>query len=364
MSNRPLETTRPLPARVRRPPATWRVPRLVWMQTLAPFALRQMRADVAQFTNGMMPVASPVPTVVTIHDMSLTLYPRYHPPRRVLLNRPLVDIAARRADAIITVSQSARHDIVRLYGVAPERVHVVHEAAAPHFRPVIDAATLARVRQAYGLAERFILYVGTIEPRKNLPMLIEAFGRHYRAGHLPHQLVCAGPYGWLCGDVERLIERQGITQAVRITGYVPFEDLPAIYSLAEMFVFPSVYEGFGLPVIEAMACGTPAIVADVPALTEVSGGAAVHVPTLDAEALGEALIALATSAEMRAEASQRGLERAAAFSWRRAALETLAVYRQVANRRGATAPAFTPVTAEPSSQPGPPAAAARGSQRQ
>jgi glycosyltransferase involved in cell wall biosynthesis len=151
---------------------------------------------------------------------------------------------------------------------------------------------------------------------------------------------------------------------VRITGYVPFEDLPAIYSLAEMFVFPSVYEGFGLPVIEAMACGTPAIVADVPALTEVSGGAAVHVPTLDAEALGEALVALATSAEMRAEVSQRGLERAAAFSWRRAALETLAVYRQVASRRGATAPAFTPVTAEPSSQPGPPAAAARGSQRQ
>ena len=332
------------------------------MQGLAPRELRQLGTDVVHFTNGMMPVASPLPTVVTIHDMSLTLYPQYHPPRRVLLNRPLVNLAARRADAIITVSESARRDIVSVYGVAPSRVHVVHEAAAPSFTPVADLARLHHVRSAYGLADRFILYVGTIEPRKNLPMLIEAFARRKQAGDLPHQLVCAGPYGWLCADVERLIDRLRLRDQVRFTGYVSFADLPALYTMAEMFVFPSVYEGFGLPVIEAMACGTPVVTADVAALAEVAGGAAVHVASLDVEALGETLVALANDPERRAALSARGLERAREFSWRRAALETLAVYRHVVEGRR-TADRFMAAPGERAAASGPPAAAARTSQR-
>jgi anaerobic magnesium-protoporphyrin IX monomethyl ester cyclase len=330
ISNRSIETTRPLPSTVRRIEGGRRLPRLVWMQTRVPQLLREIAADVVHFTNGMMPVVSTAPTVVTIHDMSLTLYPRYHPRRRVILNRPLVDLAARRANAIITVSESARKDIIRLYGVAPARVHVIHEAAAPAFQPITDPAVRARVRARYGLAERFILYVGTIEPRKNLPMLIEAFAERRRAGDLPHQLVCAGPYGWLCGDVARIIERLQLEGAVRVTGYVPFDDLPAIYSLAEMFVFPSVYEGFGLPVVEAMACGTPVVTADVSALAEVGGGAVAHVPSLDVDALGEELVSLARSRERREHLSALGLQRARTFSWRRAAQETLAVYRRIA----------------------------------
>jgi glycosyltransferase involved in cell wall biosynthesis len=363
VSNRSVETSQPLPAHVRVSTSPWRVPRLVWMQALAPRELRRLGADVVHFTNGMMPIASSIPTVVTIHDMSLTLYPQYHPPRRVLLNRPLVNLAARRADAIITVSESARRDIVRIYGVAPSRVHVVHEAAAPCFTPVADPGRLQRVRAAYGLGERFILYVGTIEPRKNLPMLIEAFSRRTRSGDLPHQLVCAGPYGWLCADVDRLIDRLQLRRQVRFTGYVSFEDLPALYSMAEIFVFPSVYEGFGLPVIEAMACGTPVITADVPALTEVAGGAAVHVASLDVGALGDALVALAGDRERRADLSARGLERARAFSWRRAAIETLAVYRQVVDGRRMTADRFATPPAERATSSGSPAAAARTSQR-
>ena len=197
-----------------------------------------MRADIAHFTNGIVPLASPVPTVVTIHDMSLTMYPRYHPPRRVVLNRPLVDLAARRADAIITVSQSAKQDIVRLYGLPPDRVHVVHEAAAPSFHPIDDARELEPRASLYALPDRFILYVGTIEPRKNLPILIEAFAKRQKSGDLAHQLVCAGPYGWLSRDIEERIDRLQIAGAVRFTGYVPFDDLPALYNLAEMFVFP------------------------------------------------------------------------------------------------------------------------------
>jgi glycosyltransferase involved in cell wall biosynthesis len=330
VSNRPVDTSRPLPPAVHVATSSWGAPRLVWMQTLAPRLLRRLGADVVHFTNGMVPVSSGVPTVVTIHDMSLTLYPRYHPPRRVLLNRPFVDLAARRADAIITVSDSAKADIVRLYGLSPERVHVVHEAAAPSFRPVLERDELRRVKERYGLSDRFILYVGTIEPRKNLPTLIEAFARHHKRGDLPHQLVCAGPYGWLSGDINERVERLNIGRAVRFTGYVPFEDLPAIYSLAEMFVFPSVYEGFGLPVVEAMASGTPVITSHVAALAEVAGGAVQYVDRLDADALGEAMTTLGRDRLRRKELSTLGLARARTFSWERAARETLAVYRLTA----------------------------------
>src|SRR6185436_10123435 len=236
--------------------SAWRTPRMLWMQTQARRLLRRIGADVVHFTNGMVPIASPVPTVVTIHDMSLTMFPRFHPARRIWLNRPLVDLAATHADAIITVSESAKRDIVRLYGVEPHRVHVVHEAAAPAFRLIRELVELRRVRQRYDLADRFILGVGTIEPRKNLPKLIEGFARRRKSGDLPHQLVCAGPYGWHARDLGHLIERLGVEDVITFTGYVPFEDLAALYSLAEMFVFPSLYEDFELPMVEAMACGT------------------------------------------------------------------------------------------------------------
>jgi glycosyltransferase involved in cell wall biosynthesis len=298
------------------------------MQTLGPRAIRRARVDVVHFTNGMIPLVSPAPCVVTIHDMSLTLWPQFHPPRRVMLNRPLVNLAARRAAAIITVSESAKRDIVRLYRLPPERVHVVHEAASPAFTRIFRARVLARVKQAYNLPNRFVLYVGTIEPRKNLPNLLEGFARRVKTGDLPHQLVCVGPYGWRSRDVNAQIERLGIGGAVRFVGYVPFADLPALYSLAEMFVFPSLYEGFGLPVIEAMACGTPVITGRISALTEVSGGAVEQAEGLDAESIGDAIVRLAQRRERREELSARGLERSQMFSWARAARETLEVYRQ------------------------------------
>lgn len=330
ISNTSVDLTTPLPPHVKTLVAASRLPRLLWMQTHAPRLLRRINADVVHFTNGMLPLASPVPTVVTIHDMSLTMYPAFHPMRRVLLNRPLVNLAARRADAIITVSEAAKRDIVRLYGLDPCRVHVVHEAAAPSFRVMRDPFELQRVRERYGLAERFILYVGTIEPRKNLPKLIEAFARRRVAGDLPHQLVCAGPYGWLSADIESQIDRLRVRDAVRFTGYVPFDDLPALYNLAEMFVFPSVYEGFGLPVIEAMACGTPVVIGRVAALQEVAGDAAECVDPLSVESLGDAIVTLARSRERREDLTRRGLARALGFSWSRAASETLNVYRHAA----------------------------------
>jgi glycosyltransferase involved in cell wall biosynthesis len=328
----------------------------VWLQTGAPRLLEDLGVDVVHFTNGMVPISRRMPTIVTIHDMSLTMFPGYHPLRRVLLNRPLVDIAARRADAVVTVSQSAKRDIVRLYGLPAERVHVVHEAAAPSFHRVVDRAALERVRSRYRLADRFILYVGTIEPRKNLPCLIEAFAGRRRAGEVPPQLVCVGPYGWLSRDIEKRIERLGLRGAVCFPGYVPFDDLPAVYTLAEMFVFPSLYEGFGLPVIEAMACGTPVITGSVAALAEVGGDAVELIEQPGSEALGEAMASLARDAERRHELSRRGIARAQRFSWTRAARETLAVYRQAAAGAGRAAVVASPEYPERAVRPAAPAA--------
>src|SRR5437763_235314 len=333
LSNRDVETTSPLPPTVRVAVSGRQMPRMVWMQLGAPAALHALDADVAHFTNGMVPIASPAPTVVTIHDMSLRMYPRYHPLRRVLLNLPLVDLAAKRADAIVTVSESAKHDIVRLYALNPDRVHVVHEAAAPSFHRVTDPAELDRVRRRYGLADRTVLYVGTIEPRKNLPKLVEAFASRHRAGELPHQLVCVGPYGWVSRGLEDVMRRSKVADAIRFTGYVPFEDLPALYSLAEIFVYPSMYEGFGLPVIEAMACGAPVVTGRAAALAEVGGDAVEKVDRIDADGFGEAMVRLARDPQRRAELSARGLARAAQFSWTRAARQTVNIYREVARTR-------------------------------
>src|SRR5438046_48684 len=171
--------------------------------------------------------------------------------------------------------------------------------ATPSRKRGLDPAGLERVRRRYGIDDRVIRYVGTIEPRKNLPRLVEAFASRRGTGELSHQLVCVGPYGWLSRGLEDRIARLNVAHAINFTGYVPFEDLPALYSLAEMFVYPSMYEGFGLPVIEAMACGAPVITGRTPALAEIGGGAVEGLDRIEPDALGAALVALARSRDRR-----------------------------------------------------------------
>jgi glycosyltransferase involved in cell wall biosynthesis len=356
ISNKPVATEQPLPRHVVVHAADRFPIRAVWMQGIAARVLDRIGADVAHFTNGMMPVTASTPCVVTIHDMSLRLYPWCHPLRRIVINRPLQLVSIHRADAIVTVSHSTRRDLLRLHRVPPDRVCVVHEAASRAFRPVRDATTLAALRARLDLPERFVLYVGTVEPRKNLGRLVDAFAAA-RVRGVPHHLVCVGPYGWRSRGLADRIARLGITPYVHFLGYQPFETLPALYSLSEFFVFPSLYEGFGLPVVEAMSCGTPVLTSSSSSMVEIVADAAITVDPLDTDALVAAITQLAADPALRARLAATGSSRAAAFSWTQAARDMLQVYRFAAGR-AASAPAAHPA-ATPSEVVTSPGAVAR-----
>jgi glycosyltransferase involved in cell wall biosynthesis len=329
ISNQAIDVSQPLPRHVRVYDKLRFPLRVGWMQLLAGRVLNDIRADVAHFTNGMIPLGTSAARVVTIHDMSLKLYPECHPMRRRLINRPLSTLAANVADAIVAVSHSARRDLLAFHNIPEERITVLYEAAGPAFTVIDDEVKRARIRMRYALPERFALYVGAIEPRKNLPRLVEAFAAARNVG-IPHELVCVGPYGWSSRDLYAYVDRLGMRRAVHFTGYVPAEDLPVIYNLSEFFVFPSIYEGFGLPVVEAMACGTPVITSNTSSLDEIAATAALTVDPYEVEALTRAIVLLAGDAGLRHALSQRGLARAREFSWARSAKEMLALYARVA----------------------------------
>lgn len=299
-----------------------------WMQAIAPRLLHDLQPSLAHFTNSIAPLACPVPLVLTIHDMSLFLHARTQPLRSLLTVRPLMPLAARHAAAIITISQHARCDIIRLLKVDPAKVHVVYNAPSQRYQPVTDAAELDRVRRQYGLPDQFVLYVGTFEPRKNIPRLLRAFAQVRRARPAA-RLVMAGQLGWKHRAIWQELEVQSLTDAVQWLGYVPGSDLPALYSLASVFAFPSVYEGFGLPVAEALACGTPVLTSQDSALAEVAGDAALLIDPLNVESIAHGLLRLLTDQSLCARLRLRGFRRVAEFSWARAAAETAHVYESI-----------------------------------
>lgn len=327
-SNRPLGPLEPELAQAR--PVVSRLPskRLIWMQSLLPALIQRSQPDLCHFPNAMAPLWQPQPFVLTIHDASLFLYSHYHPRMRLLSIRLTLPLLARRAAAVICVSHHARAELVRILKLDPEKVYVVYEAAPAGYRPVADPHELERLRRKYRLPERFLLHVGTLEPRKNLPRLVRALHQIRQRG-CDISLVLVGAQGWHLNGLGQEIEHLGLQDAVRFTGYVPGEDLPGLYSLATLFVFPSLYEGFGLPPIEAMACGAPVLSSDRGSLPEICDGAAYMVDPEDEQALADGLLALLGDAEWRAELSRRGQARARAFSWEKAARETALVYRRV-----------------------------------
>lgn len=296
--------------------------RSAWMQLVLPWILRRVRPDLVHFTNYLAPLACPVPYVVSVHDMSMTLFPEYHTAKKRLLTSTLVPTVARGARLVLTPSEATRRDVIRLLGLDPRRVRVVPYAPGPAFTPTREGPQ--RLAATYGIEPPYFLYVGTLEPRKNLARALRAF--RAVAPALPgHRFVLVGQRGWKCEDVLREAEAAG--DRVLMPGYVAEEDLPLLYAHAAALVYPSLYEGFGLPVVEAMACGTPVITSRGSSMEEVAGGAALLVDPGDEADIARALREVAGDAALAASLRRRGRERAAAFTWTRTARETAEAYR-------------------------------------
>jgi glycosyltransferase involved in cell wall biosynthesis len=314
-------------------PTPNRPARLLWEQCLLPLQLRQQGVKLLHSPHHTMPLVAPgCRQVVTFHDLTFFLLPARYPASRRLYFQAVSRASARRADALIVPSETVKGDVMRILAVPQSRITTVYEAPAPVFRPIEDDAMLAQVRRKYRLPHRFILNVGSLEPGKNRACLIQAFNELRRRG-LEHRLVIVGQRAWKYEDDFELVERLGLGEAVLFTGYVPAEELAALYNCAELFVFPSLYEGFGLPVLEAMACGVPVVTSNVSAMPEVAGDAALLIEPRDIEGLADAMERPLRHSRVRASLRSRGLKRAAQFSWERAARETVAVYERTAAGR-------------------------------
>ena len=282
-------------------------------------------------------------TVLTVHDLSAALFPETHPRVRAEIWRAEFPRRLKRADRIIAISEHTRRDLVEVYQVDPGTIDVVYYGCRPIFRPLERCVTEAAVRKM-SIRFPYILYVGAIEPRKNIMRLVDAFHRLKRSSAAPHRLVLGGPLAWKSEGILRGLEDRGIPYhvfggeraeeagdaEVLITGFIPNELLPPLMNGADLFVFPSLYEGFGLPPLEAMACGTPVITSTASSLPEVVGSAGITVPPDDTEKLASEMERVLCNAELRMEMREKGIRQAARFSWEACAREVLRIYGEVA----------------------------------
>jgi len=301
---------------------------LVRVPVFLAFELRRRPVDVlhVQYT---APPFCPAPVVATIHDLAFEHLPETFTRRGAFQLKLTVRGTARRAARIATVSEFSRQDLLKTYGLAPEKVAVTYNGLEEHFTPTPDRADeAAAIRQRFGIARDFILAVGSLQPRKNLVRLIRAYARlRNEQPDFKQQLVIVGRKLWLHHEIFAEVARQPWAQDVILTGYVADDDLPPLYRAARVFVYPSLFEGFGLPPLEALACGTTVVTSDNSSLPEVVGDAALLIEAQDEAAIAQAILQAANDEALRTRLRAAGLERAKLFTWRAAAEQTLALYQ-------------------------------------
>ena len=330
--NRRLLDRRRLDRRLTRLPTERPAVRIAWEQLALPVELARGRAALLHALGFVSPFAWRGPTVVTAYDLSFLRFPElFNRGNRLYLGR-FAPPSLRRADRVIAISEHTRQDVIHLCGVAPERVTTVHLAADERFRPA-DPGAVARFRARPEVPDRYILYMGTLEPRKNVSTLVRAYAELRRSGIVDCALVVAGARGWQFEPIFALVRHLGLEGHVLFPGFVKAEDQALWYTAADIFAYPSLYEGFGLPLLEAMACGTPVVASNSSSLPEVVGGTGLLVEPTDVGGLASALRDLLENDSLRGRLRESGLARARTFSWRKMAEETACVYDEVLRAR-------------------------------
>ena len=300
--------------------------RIVWEQTFLPVNIAAQRLDVFHTPIGAVPLLSLAPTVVTVHDLAFLKYPGQLPSSRRAWLIAATRMSARRASKIITVSKATADDLQAWLNLPDDLIQPIPLATSGKVERV-EGKSLDVFRMKWGIDRPYVLAVGTLEPRKNLPTLLRAFAKI--KDEIDHQLVLVGPEGWLTGELKSTLEELELGDRVRLTGFVSDEELGGWYSGADLFAFPSYYEGFGLPGIEAMRCGAPVLCSDNSAFPEVVGDAGVLIPAESVPAWADSMLDLLRDEDKRAKLRSRGFHRADQFSWDRTAEETYNVYKDV-----------------------------------
>ena len=298
-------------------------------QLTLPLEISAIGLDVLHSPDFIPPFRRNCRSIITIHDLAFILYPQFLT-KHAARYYGRIDEAVRRTDAIIAVSQATKQDVISLLGVPEHKVTVVHEAASPMFRPIRTPELVQRVRGRFGVHTDFALFVSTIEPRKNVPTLLRAFRKLLDDYRIDIKLLLAGAKGWLYDEVFRLVTELNLIEDVAFLGRVSNEELVWLYNTAQVLVAPSIYEGFGLMPLEAMACGTPVVVSNVSSFPEVVADAGLLVDPFDVDELAVAVWRVLSDSELRASLIEKGFKRAALFSWDKAARETLDLYHGLA----------------------------------
>ncbi len=324
-------------AHLRLEPARWPTTsplrRIAWEQTRLPALLREVGAQVFHSPVNVLPERLPCPAVVTIHDLAFVRYPDLFRPARRIYQRTFTERSARVARVIVADSESTRQDIIATFDVAPERVRVIYPTVSPDFQPNRDPEALAAFRTRHGLPERYLLYLGTLEPRKNLITLVEAYARLRVEDEGAPPLVLAGGKGWYYETLFERVRALGLERYVTFAGYVSREEQALWYAGAALFLYPSLYEGFGLPVAEALACGVPTITSDVSSLPEVAGPVAIQVPPTDVKRLAQAMRDALVDCTLRQRTAVEGPQWTRRFSMDHLARQYAAVYHEAAQSR-------------------------------
>lgn len=306
--------------------------RWVWDQITIPQLARQSKADILHQPCFSTPIFYRGKVVVTIHDLISVFFGHNIPFWSRQFFGKWMPFTYRFADHLIAVSEHTKKDAIKVLGIPADKITVIHEAADEKYQVIENKKIIAEVRQKYDLGnDPFILHVGTLEPRKNLPFLVRAFAEA-KAEIGSTKLVITGKKGWYYEGLFQLVDELKLNDEVIFTGYVEDEDIPALYNAARLFAFPSLYEGFGLPPLEAMACGTPVISSNTSSMPEVVGEAGILLAPENEHRWAEALISVLNNEKQWKELRQRGLDQAKKFSWEKCAQETIAVYEKVAKK--------------------------------